>query len=79
MKLEGHVERMGKRVMHIHSILTRNPEGKGPLVKHKHKWDDAIKAFLRKIRWGIMDRMNVAQEGNKKWDIVNTEMKLGFP
>jgi hypothetical protein len=30
-------------------ILIRNPEGKRPLGRHRHRWEDNIKGILKKI------------------------------
>jgi hypothetical protein len=38
------------------------PEGKGPLVIPRRKWDDNIKMNLREIRWSGMDMIDLAQD-----------------
>jgi hypothetical protein len=41
------------------------PEEKTPLGRHRHKWDDNIKVDLRKIGWGGMDWICLAQDRNR--------------
>jgi hypothetical protein len=41
-------------------ILAEKPEGKRPLRRSKHRWKSNIKIDVREIRWGGMDRNNVA-------------------
>jgi hypothetical protein len=45
----GNVARIVKR------ILEGKPEGKRPLGRPKHRWEDHIKMDLREIGWGDMD------------------------
>jgi hypothetical protein len=47
---------MGAKV-NIYKILVENPEGKRPLGRPRHRWEDNIKMDLRdKIRWYGLDR-----------------------
>jgi hypothetical protein len=36
-------------------ILMGNPEGKGPLERPTHRWENNIKMDLREIGWGGMN------------------------
>jgi hypothetical protein len=38
---------MGKRIG-AYRVLTRRPDGKRPLVRHKRRWDGNIKINLQK-------------------------------
>jgi hypothetical protein len=38
------------------------PEGKKPLGRHRHRWEDNIKMDLREIGWGGMDWIDLAQD-----------------
>jgi len=40
-------ERRGENV-----VLVGKPEGKRPLGRPRHRWDDNIKMDLQKVRWG---------------------------
>jgi hypothetical protein len=43
-------------------ILVGKPEGKRPLGRPRRRWEDNIKMDLRKIRWGGMDWIDLAQD-----------------
>jgi hypothetical protein len=36
----------------VYRILMEKPEGKRPLGRPRHRWEDGIKMDLRKIGWG---------------------------
>jgi hypothetical protein len=38
-----------------YKILVDKPEGKKPLKRHRHKWEDNIRTDLREIGWESMD------------------------
>jgi hypothetical protein len=46
-------------------VLVGKPEGKRPLGRHRHRWDDNIKLDLREIGWGGMDWIDLAEHGNE--------------
>jgi hypothetical protein len=46
MRLAGHVAQMGEK-RNAHRILVAKPEGKRPLGRSRHRWDDNIKMDLR--------------------------------
>jgi hypothetical protein len=52
MKLVGHVARMGER-RGVYSVLVGKPEGKRPLGKPMHRWEDNIKMDLREVIWRL--------------------------
>jgi hypothetical protein len=45
MKWVGHVEERGEK-WNAYRILVGKPEGKTPLGKPRHRWDDGIKWIL---------------------------------
>jgi hypothetical protein len=51
MRWAGHVERMGEG-RNVYRVLVGKPEGKRPLGRPKHRWEDGIKMDLREIGWG---------------------------
>jgi hypothetical protein len=41
--------------LNAYRILVGNPDGKRPLGRHRHRWEDNIKMDLREIGWSGMD------------------------
>jgi len=46
----GHLADLGERIKRC-MILCGKPEGKGPLVGSKVRWEDDIKMDLQKLEW----------------------------
>jgi len=51
MRWVGHIARMGKR-RGVYRVLVGKPEGKRPLRRHRHKWEDNIKMDLQEVGSG---------------------------
>jgi hypothetical protein len=63
MRWAGHVARMGKG-RGVYSVLVGRPEGKRPLGRHRHRWEDNIKMDLREmgidgVNWIRLDQDRV--------------------
>ena len=43
-----------------YSILVGKPEGKRPLGRSRHRWEDSIKIVLQEVSWGGMDWIDLA-------------------
>jgi hypothetical protein len=56
--------------------LVGKPEGKSPLGRRRHKWEDSIKLDAKEIVWKGMDWINVAQDRGRWWPVVNMVMNL---
>ena len=52
MRWVGHVARMGER-RGIYWFLVGKPEGKRPLGRPRHKWEDNIKMDLQEVGCGL--------------------------
>jgi hypothetical protein len=52
--LAGHVVRMGE-MRNAYSILVGKPEGKRPLGRLGHRWENDIRIDLREIEWEGVD------------------------
>jgi hypothetical protein len=52
------------------------PEGKRPLGRSRRRWEDGIRMDLREIGWGSLDWIQLAQDRDRFWPLVNTVMKL---
>jgi hypothetical protein len=48
----GHVARMGED-RKVYKVLVGKPEGKRPLGRPRHRWEDGIRVDLREIDWGV--------------------------
>jgi hypothetical protein len=48
MRWAGHVSRMGEG-RGVYKVLVGRPEGKRPLERSRHRWEDNIKMDLREI------------------------------
>jgi hypothetical protein len=52
------------------------PEGKRPLGRPRHRWEDNIKMDLREIGWGGMDWIDLAADRDQWRALLNTVMNL---
>jgi hypothetical protein len=52
---------------------------KEPLEKPRHRWEDNIKMDLRRIRWGDMDWIHLAQERDQWKALENMVMNHQVP
>jgi hypothetical protein len=61
------------------NILVGRPEGRRPLGRPRHRWDDNIKMDLGEIGFGDVVLIHLAQDGNRWWALVNMVMNLRVP
>jgi hypothetical protein len=78
MRWAGHVARIWER-RNAYRILVGNPEGKRPLGRLRRRWVDNIKMDFREIGWDGMDWIDLAQDRDQWWALVNTVMNLRIP
>jgi hypothetical protein len=50
------------------------PKGKRQLGRRRCRWEDNIRIDLRKRELEVVDWMNLAQDKNQRWAVVNTVM-----
>ena len=63
----------------VHKVLVGKPEGKRPLERPRHRWEDNIKMDLEEVGMGSKDWMGLAQD-RKRWRaLVSTVMNLWVP
>jgi len=77
MRWAGHVARMGEGRC-VHRVLVGKPEGKRPLGRPRRRWEDNIKMDLREVGGGE-DWMELAQDRDRWWALVNTVMNFLVP
>jgi hypothetical protein len=56
--------------------LVGKPEGEGPLIRPRCRWEDNIKTDVTEIGWEGVDWMHLAQDRDQLRVLVNTVMKL---
>ena len=78
MRLAGHVARMEERRC-VYRILVGRPEGKSSLGRSRRKWEDNIKMDLQDVGWESMEWIDVAQDRDRCWALVNAVMSIWVP
>jgi hypothetical protein len=48
-------------------ILFGKPEGKRPLGRSRHRWEDNIRLDLREVGWEGVDWIHLAQDRDHWW------------
>ena len=59
MRWAGHVASIGER-RGVYRVLVGKREGKRPLGRPRHRWEDNIKMDLQEVRCGDMDWVEMA-------------------
>jgi hypothetical protein len=54
------------------------PEGKRPLGRPRHRWEDNIKMDLQEVGGGFGDWMELAEDRDRWWALVSTVKNFGF-
>jgi hypothetical protein len=62
-----------------YKILIGKPEGKRPLGRPRHRWDDNTIMDLREIVWDGVGWMHLAHDRDQWRALVNTVMNLRVP
>jgi len=75
MRWEGHVARM-EEGRGIYRVLVGKPEGKRPLERHRHRWEDNIKMDLQEVGCGGMDWIEPAQDRDSWRALVSAVMNI---
>jgi hypothetical protein len=60
-------------------ILVGRPEGRRPLGRPRRRWEDNIKMDLREVGWGGMNWIELAQDSDRWWALVNVVMNVWVP
>jgi hypothetical protein len=79
MRWAGHVARMGEG-RGAYRIFVGRPEGRRPLGRPRCRWEDNIKMDFQEVGWGGgMDWIDMAQDRDRWWALVNAVMNLQVP
>jgi len=60
-------------------VLVGKPEGKRPLGRPRHRWEDNIKMDLQAVGCAGLDWIDVAQDRDRWRAVVNAVMNLRVP
>jgi hypothetical protein len=63
----------------MYRVLVEKPEGKRPLGRPRHRWEDNIKMDLQEVGRGGMDWIELAQVRDRWRALVNAVMNLWVP
>jgi hypothetical protein len=74
----GAVVHMGER-KGIDRVLVGKPEGKRPLGRPRHRWEDNIKMELQAVGCRGTDWIELAQDRERWLALVNMMMNLWVP
>jgi hypothetical protein len=75
MRWAGHVARMGEDRI-LYEVLVGKPVEKRSLGRPRHRWGDRIRRHLREIGWVNVEWIQLAQDRDQWWVLVNTVKNL---
>jgi hypothetical protein len=75
MRWMGHVARMGEE-RKVYKVSVGKPEGKRPLGRPRHRWENGISMDLREIGWESVDWIHLAQDRQQWRAAVSMVMNL---
>jgi hypothetical protein len=77
MRWAGHVARIEERG--VHRVLVGKPEGKRPLWRHRHGWEDNINMDIHEVGGGCVDWIESAQDRDRRQALVSMVKNLRVP
>jgi len=75
MRWAGHVALMGEK-RGAYRFLVGKPEGKRPLGRPRHRWEENIKLDLQEVGCRGMNWIELAQDRDRWRALVNAVMNL---
>jgi hypothetical protein len=60
----------------VYKVLVGKPEGKRPLGRPRHRWEDGIRVDLREIGLGSVDLIRLAQDRDRWRAVMSAVMNL---
>ena len=73
-----HVARTGERRA-VYSVLMGKPEGKRSLERSRRRWENNIEMDLQEMGSEGIDWIDLAQDTDRWWALVNAVMNLRVP
>ena len=74
----GHVARMGEGGG-VYRVLVGKPEGKRPLGRPRHRWEDNIRMDLQQVGLGYEDWIGLAQDRDRWRALVSAVRNVRVP
>ena len=68
-----------EEVRGVHKVLVGKPDGKRPLGRPRHRWEDNIKMDLQKVGRGCGDWMELAEDRDRWRVLVSMVMNFWVP
>jgi hypothetical protein len=78
MRWAEHVACMGEG-RGVYRVLVGKPEEKRPLGRPRRRWEDDIKMDLQEVGYGGIDWIELAQDRDRWWALVNAVKNLRVP
>ena len=78
MRFAGHVVHMGEK-RGVYRVLVGKLEGKRPLGRPRHRWEDNIRMYFQEVGCGYMDWIGLAQDRDGWRRLVSAVMNLRVP
>jgi hypothetical protein len=63
----------------VYRVLVGKPEGRRRLGRPRRRWEDDVKMDLQEVGCGGMDWIELAEDRDGQWALVNAVMKLRVP
>jgi hypothetical protein len=60
----------------VYKVLVGKHEGKRPLGRLRHRWEDGIRMDLRETCWKGVEWIHLAQDRDQRQALVNTVINL---
>jgi hypothetical protein len=77
-KMDGTYSMYGER-RGVYKVLVGKPEGKRPLGRPRHRWDDNIKVDINEVECRVMDSIELAHDRDRWQTLVNAVMNIWVP
>ena len=62
----------------VYRVLVEKPEGKKPLGRPKHRWEENIMMYLQEVGCGDMDGIDQSQDKDRWSALLTSVMNLCF-